>query len=123
VSSFTGVNDSYRQAAIAVSASNSLEYQAFAKATSDLRSAQMQADQNFSKLVSAAQVNRKLWSILASDVADERNLLPHDARRMIFSLAAFVSLETRRLIFRKVNAATLIEINMIVMRGLKQEVE
>jgi flagellar protein FlaF len=73
----------------------------------------------FPDLVAALHDNRRLWTILAVEVADEANALPRDLRARIFYLAEFIAQHTPKVLTREAGAEALIEINTAIMRGLR----
>jgi flagellar protein FlaF len=96
----------------------SVEYDAFARVTERLK--QEAGDHaSFPGLVSALAENQRLWTILATDVADADNALPESLRARIFYLAEFTRTHTRRVLRRMATPDALVEINLAVMRGLR----
>ena len=71
--------------------------------------------------ISAIHDNRRLWTLLASDVASEDNLLPQALRAQIFFLCEFTLAHSRKILNDGVSIAPLIEVNTAVMRGLRGE--
>ena len=88
---------------------------------SDITSRLNREDQPFHDLVAAIDDNRRLWRTLAIDVADNENTLPQELRARIFYLAEFTDHQTRKVIREKVSATPLLEINMAILLGLKQQ--
>lgn len=97
------------------------EYDAFARITHRLKSAEQAARRDFAALVLALQDNRSLWSVMADDVADPGNGLPLALRRQVFELATFTNKHTSRVLAGETTAAALIDINTAIMRGLRGE--
>lgn len=93
------------------------EYQAFARATHQLTSA-MGSD-SFIDLAAALETNRKLWSVLASDVLEGGNELPRELRARIFYLSEFTRAQTRKILEKTASAQALVDVNKAVMRGLR----
>jgi flagellar protein FlaF len=96
----------------------SVEYDVIARITSRLKNA-MTAD-NYPKLIEALHENNALWRTLAIDVADAANGLPKNLRARIFYLAEFTDAQTKKVIRNKESAVPLLEVNMAILRGLKQ---
>jgi flagellar protein FlaF len=96
----------------------SAELQVFTMATSRLRAAAENPELNFACLAKAIHENRQLWTRLAADVADADNALPQDIRAQIFYLAEFTAYHSSKVLRGETTAATLIEINTAIMRGL-----
>lgn len=94
----------------------SSEIQAFSQITARLSDARKQ--NNFNALVSALHDNRKLWSLLAVDVADAQNGLSAPLRAQIFYLAEFTVLQTGKILRKEADVDALIDINRAVMAGL-----
>jgi flagellar protein FlaF len=99
--------------------SRSAEYEAFARITARLKAA-LDAG-SFAGLADALHENRRLWSILAGDVAEAGNGLSQDLRARIFYLAEFTLQHTSRVLAGTGGAAVLVEINTAVMAGLRQQ--
>lgn len=109
----------YSQTAGSIRTPRSVEYEAFARITHRLKSA---ADSgNMSGLASAIHLNRKLWTLLARDVADADNGLPADLRARIFYLAEFTNEHSRKILRKGASALPLIDLNTAIMRGLQQQ--
>ncbi len=68
----------------------------------------------------ALHENRRLWSVLATDVADADNALPNTLRARIFYLAEFTEQHSSQILGNKATVEPLLEINMAVLRGLRQ---
>ena len=96
-----------------------VEYDVFARVTAALKTAAAAGKQNFAAFAKALDDNRRLWTILATDVADKGNELPQELRAQIFYLAEFTLHQTRRVLRGEVSADVLIEINTSIMRGLR----
>jgi flagellar protein FlaF len=104
-----------------VRSDRSVEYDTFARITAALRKAAEAAKQNYSAFAKALDDNRKLWTIIAADVADGGNLLPKQLRAQIFYLAEFTLTQTSRILRGEASADVLIEINTMIMRGLRSQ--
>ena len=108
----------YRDASQPTQTPRGVEYEAFARVTSRLKAAAGQAGR-FGELARAIHDNRRLWSILAADVADRDNGLPPDLRARIVYLADFTRLQSGKVLKSNASADPLIEINVAIMRGLR----
>jgi len=95
-----------------------IEYDAIAQITRQIKHAM--AENNYGKLVEALHQNRQLWTLFLGAVADEDNLLPTDIRANIFYLAQFTNIHTSNVLKGTATPDALLEVNMSVMRGLKQ---
>ena len=91
------------------------------KSTRRLQMANQNRNSNFSEFAAAVQVNRKLWTILASDVATSGNRLPPDLRAMIFYLSEFVQYYSSTLLKDEVEITPLLDINVAIIRGLSAQ--
>ncbi|MEM8791513.1 MAG: flagellar biosynthesis regulator FlaF [Pseudomonadota bacterium] len=98
-----------------------MEYQAFAQITRDLRQAALRGREDFPRLAEALHLNLRLWSVIATDVADERNGLPDLLRARLVYLSEFTRAHTRKVLDGDETPEALIDINMAVMRGLSQK--
>jgi flagellar protein FlaF len=97
------------------------EYEAFARITARLRAASLAGTPGFPALADALHENRRLWTILASDVAESGNGLSPDLRARIFYLAEFTLQHTSRVLAGDGDAAILVDINTAIMGGLRNE--
>jgi flagellar protein FlaF len=98
-----------------------IEYEVLARATQQLSSASG-PDGAFPALARALHDNLRLWTVLASDVADDGNGLPAPLRARIFYLGEFTRFHTRKVLSGEASPGVLIDINTAVMRGLRGEV-
>jgi flagellar protein FlaF len=74
-------------------------------------------------LIRAIDWNRRLWSTLASDCADNNNGLPEQLRASIISLAIFVTRHSSQVLQRGADIQTLVEINRTIMQGLEARID
>lgn len=109
----------YAPTAAPTRSERSIEYDGIARVTSRLKKAIVTNE--YPKLLEALHENNTLWRTLAIDVADAGNELPKDLRARIFYLAEFTDHHTKKVIRDRVSAVPLLEINMAILRGLKQE--
>lgn len=96
------------------------EYEAFAQITGRLKQSAAAGKSRFKDLASALHDNRRLWTILATDVADNDNGLPRDLRARIVYLAEFTRIHSGKVLAGTAEAGPLIEINTAIMRGLRE---
>lgn len=118
MNSYALAQRAYAPTATPTRSDRSIEYDVIARITSRLKKAIM--DKSFPKLLEALHENNKLWRALAIDVADPDNNLPQTLRARIFYLAEFTDAHTKKVIRKDDNAIPLLEINMAILRGLKQ---
>lgn len=99
-----------------------LEYDVFARVTRRLKTA-AEADpgQGFGALTRALYDNRRLWTILATDVADPENGLPAPLKARLFYLNEFTQAHSRKVLAGEATVEVLIDINTAVMRGLRND--
>lgn len=97
------------------------EYEVFAKITHRMRAAAQAKKYKYPKFVEALNDNRRLWTLLASDVADKDNALPKELRAQIFYLAEFTLQHTSQILAGNADEAALVDINAAMMRGLHRE--
>ncbi|MGB0497875.1 MAG: flagellar biosynthesis regulator FlaF [Rubricella sp.] len=93
-----------------------VEYEAFARVTAALGTAKSGP---FAALATALHENRRLWDMLAADIAGDANELPVELRARIFYLAEFTRLQTGRILAGEAEPDILVEINTAIMRGLR----
>ena len=111
----------YGQAAAPTRTARGTEYEVMARITHRLISSAKQGRKGFTQLCHAIHDNRRMWTIMATDVADNANPLPQELRARIFYLAEFTQEHSSKVLRREATVAPLIEINSAVMRGLRQE--
>ncbi|MFN3144267.1 MAG: flagellar biosynthesis regulator FlaF [Paracoccaceae bacterium] len=92
------------------------EFEIFARVTRRLTSAAK--DGAFPALAAALHDNRRLWTALAADLADEGNALPPGLRAQLFYLAEFTMAHSARVLSGEATAEALVDINTSVMKGL-----
>ena len=97
------------------------EYRLFAEITRDLIAAQQGGGGQgvHAALIEAIDRNRRLWIALASDCADDNNLLPRETRASIISLSIWVQKYSRTVTRDREDISPLIEINRTIMKGLQ----
>lgn len=96
------------------------EFDLFARITRSLKQAATADKRHFPALAAAIYENRRLWTALAVDVADEENLLPDELRARILYLNKFTQAHSREVLAGEANTDILVEINTAIMRGLRQ---
>lgn len=118
------INDAkngYLQNMTSTKSARRMEYEVVARVTHRLRDAANNARRDYPGYVAALEDNRQLWQIFALEVIDKDNPLPEDLKARIFYLAEFSNLHTKKILREKVSALPLLEINMAILRGLKNE--
>lgn len=109
----------YSDATAPIRTERSTEYQIFAQITHRLSSASSENIEGFINLAEAIHDNRRLWTILASDVSDKDNGLSPQLRAQIFYLAEFTETHSRKALAKEASVDALIEVNTAIMRGLR----
>ncbi|WP_170336883.1 flagellar biosynthesis regulator FlaF [Ruegeria arenilitoris] len=110
----------YAQTAAPTRTPRDTEYEAISKITHRLKAAAARKATDFGAFVQALHENRRLWTLLATGVSDDDNALPHDLRARIFYLAEFTEQHSSQVLGNKAAVEPLLEINMAVLRGLRQ---
>jgi flagellar protein FlaF len=108
----------YQNAAKKTESPRQTEYRAFAVATRGLIDASSLPDSEVGRRAEALGVNRRLWTLLASDCAAEGNSLPQGLRAQIISLSIFVDRHSSAVMRQGAPIDVLIEINRSIMQGL-----
>ena len=110
----------YGEAALPIRAERDIEFQAFAKTTRALREYQANPAPEFKRLAEAVLQNRKLWTVLTADLAQDGNGLPDGLRAQLISLGLFVQQHSVKVLSDNADIEVLIDINTAIMRGLRQ---
>ncbi|MFY2823092.1 flagellar biosynthesis regulator FlaF [Ruegeria sp. MALMAid1280] len=110
----------YAQTAAPTRTPRDTEYEAISKITHRLKAAAARRKTDFGGFVQALHENRRLWTVLASGVTDSDNALPNELRARIFYLAEFTEQHSSQVLGNKATVEPLLEINMAVLRGLRQ---
>ena len=111
----------YREHASVTRSTRRTEYEVVAQITHRLREAARRHKSDFPGYVTALDDNRKLWQAFGIDVAHENNALPDEVKARILYLAEFTNEHTRKILRENASVVPLLEINVAVMRGLKNE--
>lgn len=111
----------YAASASPVRTERGTEYQAFAGITARIKAASDKGIAGFPALVAALHDNRRLWTLLAADVAEKENGLAKELRARIFYLAEFTLHHTSSVLAGNADADVLVDINSAVMGGLRGE--
>lgn len=95
------------------------EYEALGRVTVNINKYMKNISLDFPHLVEALHENRKLWTLLATSVAEMDNRLPQELRAKIFYLAEFTHHQTEKILIGECQPDILIEVNSAVMKGLR----
>ncbi|OUS05732.1 flagellar biosynthesis regulator FlhF [Rhodobacterales bacterium 52_120_T64] len=109
----------YSDVSAPIKTERSTEYQIFAQITHRLTQASTGDIASFIDLAEAIHENRRLWTVLASDVVNKENGLPAQLRAQIFYLAEFTENHSTKVLSKEATTVALVEINTAVMRGLR----
>lgn len=109
----------YSQSAAPTKTHRRAEYETIARATHELKAAAENSRADFPRLADALHRNNRLWTILATDVADQANQLPKELKARIFFLSEFSKRHSAQVLAGKANVAPLLEINTAILRGLR----
>ena len=96
------------------------EYAIFATVT---RALSIADEKNYPELARAVTDNLRLWGALADDLMSEGNAFPDALRGSLISLAEFVRKHTMAVLGGRASVAPLIDINTMIMKGLRGDVE
>ena len=111
----------YEANSISTRSDRRAEYDVIARVTQELRHTAVESKTNFNAFAEALYKNKKLWTAFVVDVAAVENQLPNEIKARIAYLADFTNHHTRRIMQDEASVMPLLEINMAVLRGLKQE--
>lgn len=114
----TLARNAYSPTAAPIRTNRGTEYEAFAKITHKLQSVAKKRP-DIRAVAAAIHDNRRLWTLLATDVQDEGNLLPAKLRAQIMYLFEFTQQHSRKVLAREATVDVLIDINTAIMRGLR----
>ena len=109
----------YQQAATRAESPRELEYRHFAQVTRALMDASTLDRTEFGARMDALDWNRRVWSTLAGECNRTDNALPEPLRASIISLSIWVGKHTSQVIRRKEEIEPLIEVNRMIMQGLR----
>jgi flagellar protein FlaF len=109
----------YQQAATRAETPRETEYRLFAQVTLALIEAAKCDPSDIRGRIDALDWNRRVWSTLGTACADPDNQLPADLRASIISLSIWVGKHTSQVIRRKEEIQPLVDINRMIMQGLR----
>lgn len=112
----------YNPVQSAVKTERGTEHAAFERVTAQLSRAD-RPGVSVAQRASALHDNRRLWTLMAANVADSGNALPQSLRAQIFYLAEFTLQHSRKALSGGASLTPLIDINTAVMRGLRGEAQ
>jgi flagellar biosynthesis regulator FlaF len=95
-----------------------LEYRLLGQVTAALLDANRNTAEK-PKLIDALLWNKNVWDHFMLDLQDEGNRLPKETKSALIGIGIWVNRETSRVMEGATDCAGLIEINQIIMEGLK----
>jgi len=98
-----------------------VEYELFARVTHRLKAASQGGTASFAALARAIYENRRLWTVIATDVSSNENALPAPLRARLFYLNEFTQHHSRRVLSGDASVDVLVDINTSIMRGLREK--
>jgi len=113
----------YQQAAQRAEGPRETEYRLFGEVTRALITASGADPLDFSTRMKALDWNRRLWSQLAIDCANDSNGLPPSLRASILSLSLWVTRHSSAVMRREEGFEPLIDVNRLIMQGLAPQSE
>lgn len=93
------------------------EYSVLSYVTRHLQHALKTTDHN--QMVRAIGMNINLWTVFSVDLAQPNNGLPDQTKAGLLSLAIYSIKQSHRVLSESASAASLIEINLRIMKGLR----
>jgi len=109
----------YQQAAARAETPRETEYRLFAQVTLALMDASKRDPSDIRGRIDALDWNRRVWGVLGTACSDPANGLPPELRASIISLSIWVGKHTSEVIRRKEEIEPLIEVNRMIMQGLR----
>jgi flagellar protein FlaF len=113
----------YASASSSVRTGRDTEYAIFARITGALAAVDEHDKRAFPELARAVADNQRLWGVLAEDLMNDGNQLPLQLRANLLSLAGFVRKHTMAVLGGRASVAPLVDINTMIMKGLRGDVE
>ncbi|MEK7661147.1 MAG: flagellar biosynthesis regulator FlaF [Pseudomonadota bacterium] len=99
------------------------EYRLFSCVTRALMDVAALPKTEIGKRMDALDWNRRVWTFMAGDCADDNNGLPDQLRASIISLSLFVGKYTSTVMQSGEDIESLIDINRSIMQGLAGQIE
>jgi flagellar protein FlaF len=109
----------YQQAATRAETPRETEYRLFAQVTLALLEAAKCEPTDIRGRIDALDWNRRMWSVLGAVCSDPANALPNPLKASIIALSIWVGKHTSQVIRRTEEIEPLIEVNRMVMQGLR----
>ena len=110
----------YRQAVARAETPRSTEYRLISEITGEMLAAK-EAGLSGALLMDPLHRNREMWNVFSTDCGAAGNGLPDAVRAQIVSLALFVDRFTSEVMAGRETIEELIEINKMIMEGLRPQ--
>jgi flagellar biosynthesis activator protein FlaF len=123
MSPHTQARSGYASASGSIRTGRDTEYAIFARVTSALSALDESDKRAFPRLARAVSDNQRLWGVLAEDLMHDDNQHPLQLRASLISLAEFVRKHSMAVLGGRASVAPLIDINKMIMKGLRGDVE
>ena len=95
------------------------EYEVILEVTRQMKRLHSQKTPQFEEVIVALNKNERLWNTIGAQVADDANELPQALRAGLLYMSRFVAVQTGKVLREKSDFASLVEMNIAVLRGLK----
>jgi flagellar protein FlaF len=119
VNSYAQAQQAYSPVTSPTRSARSVEYEVLARISYRMKKAIKSGDSK--ALAEAILENNKLWLAFEIDCLDDNNGLPDELRASIVSLAEFSRKHGMKVLAKQESAIPLLEVNAIILKGLKQE--
>jgi len=113
----------YQTSAHVAPTPKAIEADAFQRVTTLLKNSRETNNTTFGDTVQAVHMNKRLWSLLASALAEDQNALPQDLKVGLLNLALFTERQCKDVLSGESPVDAMIEINQAVLSGLKAKGE
>lgn len=113
----------YQQAAQRAESPRDTEYRLFGEVTRALLEASAAEPTDFNTRIKALDWNRRLWSALATDCANDGNGLAPQVRASIVTLSIWVAKHSSAVMRREEEFDPLIDVNRLIMQGLRPQAD
>jgi flagellar protein FlaF len=123
MSPHTHARSAYASASSSIRTGRDTEYAVFARVTGALGAVDQTDRRAFPQLAQAIADNQRLWGVLAEDLMNDDNQLPAPLRANLISLAEFVRRHSLAVLGGRAKVAPLIDINTMMMKGLRGNTE
>lgn len=110
----------YQRANTTTENPRALEYRLLGMVTAAMIDAEKKDSMEGQKArIEAVLWNKQIWDHLLLDLVHEENRLPKETRTALVNVGVWVSREVRAVLDKTTDCQALIEINQIIMQGLK----